>query len=160
MILIYSGAVEVLAAEMRPFVKAAKYLKLQGFENITPTVSINDIQGGGQTQPHRNYSIILKRIDETEIAMVTPNGANDEPIDDSSTSRPATNGDDATTGENNCGTSSSDDSCGNGGIDDINSGNKIFNLTNGFPLSTSESSSSSSEGELFGKTNYLPLHLT
>lgn len=109
--LIYGGAVEVPVIEMRAFIRAAKFLKLQGFENISPTVSIDDIEGADQIQPRRNYSIRLKRIDEADLAMNT-----------TTSNQPMTNGV-APHGENN-------DNGGNGSSSSSSNSNAVNGIGN------------------------------
>lgn len=66
--LIYRGIVDISSSDMQSFIKAAKYLKLQGFEKISPELKTNDIIGSGVRE---RYSIKLRRI---EIASI--NGDN------------------------------------------------------------------------------------
>lgn len=164
--LIYSGAVEVPACEMRSFVKAAKYLRLQGFENVASTATVNDIFGRVPVAD-RCFSIKLKRIDEDgNYAMDTASAANDEHADEQADQVTTTNGDDPE-GENN-GSSSSSDSSDDGSVkgadghggnadadDENNIGKNIVRQANAFPLSSSSSecgnSDSGTEDEHSGK---------
>lgn len=165
MALIYSGAVEVRACDMRAFVQAAKFLKLQGFENINPTVSADDIRGPDQYQPRRNFSIRLKRIDESEFAMDSTDDRNDERFDTTTNQPVMTNGghpaDGNDSNESGNGTGSSnvnaetDDGASNGvgSYVDVENGSTI--VENGVQLSSSsdsdtDSPGSASESELSG----------
>lgn len=166
MALIYSGAVEVQLSEMRAFVLAAKFLKLQGFENIKPTVSTDDIRDrtGRYHQPRRGYSIRLKRIDDPELAMDLANGVingNGERSDSTTatTNQPMANGDNSNDGSNrghdhsnqsgNCNGNANpnadgDDGASNGvrSIVDGRTENKIVEngISNSFQLSSSSDS--------------------
>lgn len=60
--LMYRGIVEVPASDVQLFIEAAKYLKLQGFENISPSVKVDDIDGEQKGHNREKYSIRLKRI--------------------------------------------------------------------------------------------------
>lgn len=156
--LIYSGAVEVPARDMRPFVKAAKYLQLQGFDQIEPSHSVEDIFGQVPAKK-RCFSIKLKRIDDENFAMDTACVSDDDNVDDQPNQSTMTNGDDPH-GENNgnsISSDSSDDESGKGAVgngegdggdadadaEDENSiGKNMAHKQNGFPLSSSSSSSS------------------
>lgn len=137
--LIYRGAVEVPSCQMRSFVRAAKYLRLQGFENIAPTLTVNDIRDGGQVPARKKgFSIILKRIDDDEnFAMVASSSANDEHSEVQSNQPTMTNGGDDPMGGNNADDNSSDssefgsDNGGNGGDDDGDNGDNGNNGNNG-----------------------------
>lgn len=169
--LIYGGAVAVPACDMRAFMKAAKYLKLPGFEQIPSSVSAKDIQ----IPRRRNYSIVLKRIDEDgNFAIGSSSAENNEQQhgDTQSNEQPTmTNGDDPNGGDNSSDSSefgNGDDDNGDGGdhddhADDGNAGcvkyntssNNIVCQTNGYPLSSSsssESAMSTSDDEHTGKT--------
>lgn len=141
------------ASDVRSFFRAAKFLKLQGFENvpsINAIISDADIQ---QTKTRKNYSIILKRIDEHELTMGTSNGANDE-VFDFKLSQPMTSS--QNTGGNNDGGgggggSGSSDGNGNGSGGDAGSDTNIECEAEHFPMLSS--SSSESEGDNFGSAD-------
>lgn len=167
--LIYGGAVEVQATDMRSFVKAAKFLKLQGFENIDTSLSLDDIKGADQPlqiPPREKYQIRLKRIDDDDVAMTTPNGVNDEQFASNSNRSAVTNGGESFVNNVGCSSSSDDSGNGNGNGSNQQPTNESNNvgqnaqndpLLNIFPLLSSSSSSSaesdynSSESEMSGK---------
>lgn len=86
---IYRGAVEVPTSELTTFIKAAKLLKLQGFENVSTLMNPKEI--GLERSGMRQYSIKLKRVAlpgiGSDVLVKRP------PIDsDSSSDTPALNG--------------------------------------------------------------------
>lgn len=144
--LIYGGAVEVPAKQMRTFVKAAKFLKLQGFANVDTTLSIDDIRGADQI-PQEKYTIRLKRMDDDQInmAMQVSNERHTEPVDANLNPSIMTNG------EINGGCSSSQsgtsDGSSSGSSRNASASPEIANIgqdelckANGFPLLSSSDS--------------------
>lgn len=154
--LIYSGAVVVRACEMGSFVKAAQYLRLQGFEHIDSPCTVNDIFG--PVPPNkRSFSLKLKRIVEDDLfAMNTTTTANDKHDDKKANPSTTTNGDNLHGENNGCISSDSSDDAGeeygngNGAIitdggdadGENNVSNSIEQPAKRFTLSSSSSSSS------------------
>lgn len=74
--LVYAGLVKLPQSEMQKFVKAAKFLKLKGFDEVQSVKSTNGLDNApnnGQSSQQRNvretYSIRLRRIDDDILNM-------------------------------------------------------------------------------------------
>lgn len=92
--LIYRGIVDIPATEMQSFIRAAKYLRLHGFEKISSNLKVCDITGLRTERSGRgNYQITLKRIQTSTITtnqrcnleVVTDSGTAVNPISDNGT---------------------------------------------------------------------------
>lgn len=77
-ILIYGGQVRLPSSDMESFVKAAQFLKLQGFENVSTNMKELEDEINKKTICP-SISINLKRIDDVESTPNNDNGMEQKP---------------------------------------------------------------------------------